>query len=78
MKILWKMGFASNFVDMVWRLISNNYYSIFLNEQFYGFFHSIRGVKQGDHLFPALFILPAEVLSRALYSLFDDTQYVGL
>uniref|UniRef100_A0A0V0HYL8 Putative ovule protein n=1 Tax=Solanum chacoense TaxID=4108 RepID=A0A0V0HYL8_SOLCH len=62
---------------MVWRLISNNYYSILLNGQSYGFFHSTRGVKQGDPLSPTLFILSNEVLCRALNSLFDDPQFVG-
>lgn len=77
MKVLKKMGFDGRFVDMVWRLISNHYYSVLLNGQSYGFFHSTRGVKQGDPLSPALFILSSEVLSRALNSLFDDPYYVG-
>ncbi|XP_060196264.1 uncharacterized protein LOC132637519 [Lycium barbarum] len=42
-----------------------------------GFFHSTRGVKQGDPLSPALFVLPAEVLSRALNAVFDSAEYVG-
>jgi len=77
MKVLRKMGFDSRFTDMIWRLIANNYYSVLINGQSYGFFHSTRGVKQGDSLSPTLFILAAEVLSRALNSLFDDPQYVG-
>ncbi|XP_060210670.1 uncharacterized protein LOC132637628 [Lycium barbarum] len=42
-----------------------------------GFFHSTRGVKQGDPLSPSLFILSTEVLSRALKAEFDDAEYVG-
>ncbi|XP_060182870.1 uncharacterized protein LOC132612794 [Lycium barbarum] len=39
-----------------------------------GFFHSTRGVKQSDPISPALFILSAEVLSRALNAEFDNTE----
>ncbi|XP_060170510.1 uncharacterized protein LOC132601447 [Lycium barbarum] len=74
-RVLRKMGFAEIFIDMVWRLIANNWYSILLNSQAHGFFHSTRGVKQGDPLSPALFILSAEVLSRALNSLFENNDF---
>lgn len=55
----------------------NNWYSVLTNGQVHCFFHSTRGVKQGDPLSPGLFILAAEVLSKALNDLFDDGQYVG-
>lgn len=48
MKVLKKIGFSNVFVDLIWRLISNNWYSVLINGQAYGFFHSSRGVKQGD------------------------------
>lgn len=76
-KVLEKIGFDSNVVDINWRLIANNWYSVLINGQAHGFFHSIRGVKQGDPLSPALFIMAAEVLSRSLTSLFDDPRCRG-
>ncbi|XP_060202843.1 uncharacterized protein LOC132631262 [Lycium barbarum] len=59
------------------RLIENNWYSMLLNGQATGFFHSSGGVKQGDPLSPTLFLLSSEVLSRALNGLFDNDKYIG-
>lgn len=49
-KVLRKFGFSEFLKDMVWRLISNNWYSILVNGKSYGFFKSSRGLKQGDPL----------------------------
>ncbi|XP_060195246.1 uncharacterized protein LOC132624493 [Lycium barbarum] len=76
-RVLVKMGFANGFVDMVWSLLANSWYSILINGQAHGFFHSTKGVKQGDPHSPALFILSAEVLTRALNALFDNDLYKG-
>ncbi|KAK6781998.1 hypothetical protein RDI58_019794 [Solanum bulbocastanum] len=64
--ILRKMGFEEVFIDMIWRTMANNWYSIIINGKRHGFFHSTRGLKQGDPLSLALFILGAKVLSRFL------------
>lgn len=71
------MSFDFNIVDKIWRLVANNWYLVLINDQARGFFHSTRGVEQGDPLSSTLFILAAEVLSRALNSLFYDPGYKG-
>ncbi|XP_069145909.1 uncharacterized protein [Solanum lycopersicum] len=59
--VLRKMGFDEVFIDMIWRIMANNWYSIIVNGKRYGFFRSSRGLKRGDPLSPALFNLGAEV-----------------
>ncbi|XP_059294411.1 uncharacterized protein LOC132047376 [Lycium ferocissimum] len=76
-KVLETMGFDGAFADQIWRLLANNWCSVLLNGQSHGFFRSTREVKQSDPLSPTLFVLAADVLSRALNSLFDHEQYKG-
>lgn len=60
---------------MVYSLLGNNCYSILLNGQPKGFFKSTRGVNQGDHISPTLFILAAEFMSRYLNPLLRDKNF---
>ncbi|XP_060201103.1 secreted RxLR effector protein 78-like [Lycium barbarum] len=68
-KVLRQMGFSESLIDMVFRIISNNWYSLLINVQQKGFFQSSRGVKQGYPLSPTLFILAAKALTRNLNDL---------
>lgn len=72
-----KMSFSEKIIDMVWRIMSNNRYSVIVNGNRYGFFHSTRGLKQGDPVAPSLFIVGAELLSRMLNNLTDDQFFNG-
>lgn len=76
-RVVQKKGFNGRFLDKIWRVVANNWYSILINGQAHGFFHSTIGVKQGNPLSPALFILSAEVLSRSLNKLFDNNLFKG-
>ena len=65
-KILRNFRFNERTIDMIWRLISNNWYSVLINGKCCGYFTSNRGVRQGDPLSPLLYIIATEILSRNL------------
>ncbi|XP_027170927.1 uncharacterized protein LOC113770609 [Coffea eugenioides] len=75
--VLRRFGFGERFIDMVWRLISNVWFSIIINGASYGLFQSRRGLTQGDPLSLALFVLGADVLSRALNNLVAQVGFLG-
>lgn len=76
-KVMRRFGFWGRMIDMVWRLVSNNLYSIMVNRQPYGFFKSTRSLKQGDPIFPTLFIIEAEILVRGFNNLKMEKEYIG-
>lgn len=57
--VLRRFGFAKDWVNLIHRLISNNWYSVVINRGRHGFFKSENGLRQGNPLSPSLFVISA-------------------
>ena len=75
--VLRMMGFEKTFIDMVWKTMANNLYSIIINGRRIGFFQSYRGLKREDPLSPDLFILGVEMYSGNLNGIHNLQGYHG-
>ncbi|XP_075095058.1 uncharacterized protein LOC142173378 [Nicotiana tabacum] len=75
MVVMRKFDFSEAWIDIIWRLVSDVWYSIMINGSRKGLFTSSQGLKQGDPLSPSLFIIGAEVLSRSLNKLATHNNF---
>jgi hypothetical protein len=67
LSILGKLGFHPTWISWIHICISTTSFSILINGSPFGMFSPSRGLRQGDHLSPFLFILSTEVLSRLIH-----------
>lgn len=65
-KVMKDFGFCNNFICMIQRCITNCWYTTSFMGGTDGYYHSTRGLRQGDPLSPALFAIAQEVWSRYL------------
>lgn len=65
-EIMRRLGFCEGWVGLVWACISTVSYSILFNGDESTIFHPTRGIWQGDHISPYLFILIVEGLSAMI------------
>ena len=64
--MLRKMGFGEKWIKWIECCISIVKFSVLVNGSLSGFFQSSRGLRQGDPLFPYLFVITIEVFSCLL------------
>lgn len=65
------LAIPDSFINWIHQCISTPTFSISLNGISDGFFKSTKGLRQGDPLFPYLFVLGMEVFSNLLKSRFE-------
>ena len=69
--LLERMGFGDRWRRWLKPCVSTVHFSVLVNGSPVGFFGSSRGLRQGDHLSPLLFLLIMEVLSHILKKIED-------
>ena len=77
-KVMRKMGFDENWINLVMKCISLVSYSVIINGTTYGNIIPTRGLRQGDPLSPYLFLLCAEGFFALIHDAARNNQLHGI
>ena len=77
-KVMRKMGFNENWINLVMKCISSMSYSVIINGTTYGNIIHTRGLRQGNPLSPYLFLLCAEGFSALIHDAARNNQIHGI
>ena len=77
-KVMRKMGFNENWINLVMNCISSVSYSVIINGTTYGSIMPTRRLRQGDPLSPYLFLLCAEGFSALIHDAVRNNQLNGI
>ncbi|PKU78425.1 integrator complex subunit 11 [Dendrobium catenatum] len=69
-KVLSLFGFSQDFILLVKNSVDNCFFSVIINGRNHDFFKYFKGLRQGDTISPALFIIAMGYLSRGVNDLF--------
>lgn len=73
-----QFGLSPQWINWVRECVSSVSYSLLLNGSPFGFILPSRGLRQGDPLFPFLFVIGMELLSRMLDKARDLSRLQGI
>lgn len=76
-KVLIGFGFPVKFKDWIMECVCSTSFSVNCNEAIYGHFAGKKGIRQGDHVSPLLFVMVIEYFSRLMSMVVDlpDFRY---
>ncbi|KAL9667365.1 hypothetical protein QQ045_001720 [Rhodiola kirilowii] len=66
LRMMQALGFDNKWCDLIYRLISNCWYSVLWDDSSFGHFKYNKGVRQGDPISPSLFLISMEFFSQLL------------
>ncbi|KAL0386603.1 UNVERIFIED_CONTAM: Retrovirus-related Pol polyprotein from type-2 retrotransposable element R2DM [Sesamum latifolium] len=74
-RVLHGYGFPPLFISWIMECVSTSSFSVALNGSLHGFFPGKRGLRQGDPMSPALFLLSMEFFSRLVKRRTSDSEF---